>query len=59
VLGFLIAGFLISCTASASMTWEINASRRTPAFSSHLFSAVDGLVVWIRELQRKVSKGKE
>jgi hypothetical protein len=37
VLGFFIAGLLIlSCALSASITWELNASRWRPAFSSHL-----------------------
>ena len=35
-----IAGLFISCASSASITWEPIASRRTPAFSSHLFSTV-------------------
>src|SRR5580704_10908300 len=33
VLGFFIAGLLISCASSASITWELSASRRRPAFS--------------------------
>ena len=41
MLRFLIAGLLVSCAPSASITWELNASRRRPASSSHLFSLVD------------------
>ena len=41
VLGFLIAGLLVSCASSASITWELNASRRRPAFSSHLLAPFD------------------
>src|ERR1017187_1664229 len=29
----------ISCASSASITWERTASRRRPAFSSHLFTS--------------------
>jgi hypothetical protein len=35
------AGLLISCASSASITWELNASRRRPAFSSHLRASID------------------
>src|SRR6266568_3590471 len=35
------AGLLISCASSASITWELNASRRRPAFSSHLLSQIE------------------
>jgi hypothetical protein len=35
-------GLLISCASSASIIWELNASRWRPAFSSQLLSAVDG-----------------
>jgi hypothetical protein len=31
----------ISCASSASITWERIASRRRPAFSSHLISSID------------------
>ena len=41
VLGFLIAGLLVSCASSASITWELNACRRRRAFSSHLKSPVE------------------
>jgi hypothetical protein len=36
VLVFFIAGLLISSASSASITWELTASRRRPDFSSHL-----------------------
>src|SRR6516225_7575400 len=42
VLGFFMAGLLVSCASSASITWELNASRRRPAFSSHLKSTIEG-----------------
>jgi hypothetical protein len=41
VLGFFITGLLISSASSASITWELKASRRRPDFSSHLFSTID------------------
>jgi len=40
VLTFFIAGLLISCASSASITWERIASRRRPAFSSHLLTTI-------------------
>ena len=36
VLIFFIAGLLFICASSTSITWERTASRRRPAFSSHL-----------------------
>ena len=47
VLGFLIAGLLVSCASSASITWELNACRRRPAFSSHLLSTIEIRAAWI------------
>src|SRR5277367_3584576 len=38
VVSFFIAGLLVSRASSASITWELNASRSRPAFSSHLLS---------------------
>ena len=38
VASFFIAGLLVSRASSASITWELNASRWRPAFSSHLIS---------------------
>jgi hypothetical protein len=41
-----MAGLLVSCASSASITWELNASRRRPAFSSHLLATVDEAYNW-------------
>src|SRR5271170_2606928 len=41
VLTFFIAGLLFICALSTSITWERTASRRRPAFSSHLLATVD------------------
>src|ERR1017187_6353722 len=41
VLAFFIAGLLVSCASSASITWELIASRRRPAFSSHLLASTE------------------
>jgi hypothetical protein len=40
-VSFFIAGLLVSRASSASITWELNASRWRPAFSSHLISIVE------------------
>jgi len=40
VVSFFIAGLLVSRASSASITWELNASRWRPAFSSHLYFEV-------------------
>jgi hypothetical protein len=40
VLIFFIAGLLYLLRFKASMTWERTASRRRPAFSSHLIATV-------------------
>jgi hypothetical protein len=40
LLSFFIVGLLFICALSTSITWERTASRRRPAFSSHLFTAV-------------------
>src|ERR1039457_4833388 len=40
VLTFFIAGLLFICASSTSITWERTASRRRPAFSSHLLTSV-------------------
>jgi hypothetical protein len=45
VLGFFIAGLLVSCASSASIPWELNASRQRPAFSSHLLAQRDDLLL--------------
>src|SRR5271157_3525521 len=41
VLTFFIAGLLFICASSTSITWERTASRRRPAFSSHLLTSVE------------------
>src|SRR5580693_4050724 len=41
VLIFFIAGLLFICALSTSITWERTASRRRPAFSSHLLATAD------------------
>src|SRR5579864_4156035 len=41
VLTFFIAGLLFICASSTSITWERTASRRRPAFSSHLITTID------------------
>jgi hypothetical protein len=41
VVSFFIAGLLVFRASSASITWELNASRWKPAFSSHLLSPVE------------------
>ena len=41
VLTFFIAGLLFICASSTSIIWERTASRRRPAFSSHLISSVE------------------
>jgi hypothetical protein len=41
VVSFFIAGLLVSRAISASITWELNASRWRPAFSSHLLSPTE------------------
>jgi hypothetical protein len=41
VVSFFIAGLLVSRASSASITWELIASRWRPAFSSHLLSPAE------------------
>jgi hypothetical protein len=43
VLAFFIAGLLFICASSTSITWERTASRRRPAFSSHLLAEVEAV----------------
>jgi ABC-type Fe3+ transport system permease subunit len=46
VLTFFIAGLLLSLVLqSTSITWERTASRRRPAFSSHLVTTVWGSLI--------------
>jgi hypothetical protein len=45
VLTFFVAGLLISCASSTSITWERIASRPRPAFSSHLISSTTPLLL--------------
>jgi hypothetical protein len=40
LLKLFIAGLLFICAPSTSITWERIASRRRPAFSSHLIATV-------------------
>src|SRR6202140_5095335 len=42
VVTFFIAGLLFICASSTSITWERTASRRRPAFSSHLIAPTIG-----------------
>src|ERR1035441_4736160 len=48
MLTFFIAGLLFICALSTSITWERTASRRRPAFSSHLLATVNFRIALIR-----------
>jgi len=65
VLTFFIAGLLFICASSTSIIWERTASRRRPAFSSHLISSVefriarDALQLLVRGPPTASSRGLE
>jgi hypothetical protein len=49
----------ILCASSASITWERIASRRRPAFSSHLVTLVRGVEVLDQSQQPEPVKARE